>query len=154
MNELHSIGYKMSYSIHWSSIRIAFLPAFPVPPSQALYAFNGSIVGLLQDTNYYEDKDPESSKKASSFPTFLTCPQIARSKCVGLGLVKSIDIPSQTFVITTPLKPSQLELVNTIVLGQLEIPPYLFYKVLFFLFLMINLAGSIKCPVSHFRCPW
>jgi hypothetical protein len=126
VNASQSLGSHITYNVPWSSIRIAFLPAFPVPPSQSLYALNGSIVGLFCDTNEYERKGEDEH---SLYPIFVSSPKLTRTiPCLGLGLVKSIDTISRTFVIMTPLAPALLSTVNTLVLGQLEIPPYLLYK--------------------------
>lgn len=143
----------MTYSVPWSSLRIAFLPAYPVPPSQALYALNGSIVGLFADKATYIPKQASAKEEAkahgdgmnsgnhdncvkvapssssSSHLVFVSTSAVAvRSGCVGLGIIKSIDTLSQSFIIVTPVPVPLLATINTLVLGQLELPSYLLYK--------------------------
>ena len=67
---------------------------------EALIALNGAVVGLL---------------KSSS----------SGSECVGLGIVRGIDVDERFFYVLTPVPSDKLASVSTLALGKLEFPPRL-----------------------------
>jgi polynucleotide 5'-hydroxyl-kinase GRC3/NOL9 len=88
-----------------------------VPFSQAMIALNGTIVGLAIDhTKYYHNKSKE--KSFGFIPTHTP----SNHNCVGLGLVRAIDLELQCFYILSPVPSSTLEKVNLILRGSLECP--------------------------------
>jgi polynucleotide 5'-hydroxyl-kinase GRC3/NOL9 len=114
----HSLCEKTPYRVHWSQFRVLFLHD-EVPFSQALYALNGTIVGLAIDSNHQPSKDSESLH-------FLPCNSSVEHNCVGLGFVRSIDPQTQTFYILTPIPTKLLEKVNLIIRGSIECPSAMF----------------------------
>ena len=51
---------QIPYSISLNMIRIKFLYE-DVPPSQTLYALNGTMVSLVQDTTHYQRESSETN---------------------------------------------------------------------------------------------
>ena len=86
-----------------------------VPPSQILYAFNGSVVGLIIDKLNY--RKPSGNHKLQILPNqLLLYPQT--HECVGLGLIVKIDMINECFYIQTPVKESILKNVNLLLKGM------------------------------------
>ena len=126
------------YCLPWAALRIHVLDA-EVPFSQIMYILNASIVSLVVDyTDYISteeavpspDDPPRLSFAQSTKPTvdttlprfLLEPPPMISSRCVGIGLIMSIDMERRTFYIATLVPPSQLKEVNTLVKGQIDLP--------------------------------
>lgn len=67
---------------------------------EALIALNGAVVGLLKSST-------------------------SGSECVGLGVVRGIDVDERFFYVLTPVPSDKLACVETLALGKLEFPPRL-----------------------------
>lgn len=66
---------------------------------------------------------------APVMPQFLLSrPDVARSRLVGCAIVKEIDPSLGLITLITPVRPSALVAVNTLVRGSIELPPYLLIK--------------------------
>jgi polynucleotide 5'-hydroxyl-kinase GRC3/NOL9 len=111
------------YKVQFRHLRICFM-ASEVPPSQALYALNAAIVGLgISDLPV---NAMSSLATDNNLPTFiLNAPPICR--CVGLGLIHTIDTTARCFYIRTPVPMQQIQCVNTLLKGRIETPPFLFF---------------------------
>jgi polynucleotide 5'-hydroxyl-kinase GRC3/NOL9 len=80
-----------------------------------LNALNGSVIGLVIDQQTYFSKGDGSFGFIPSFtPT--------KGNCVGLGLVRAIDLDNQCFYILTPVEFKVLKKVNLFLRGPLELP--------------------------------
>eukprot|EP01126_Amoeba_proteus_P040038 TRINITY_DN4248_c0_g1_i5.p1 TRINITY_DN4248_c0_g1~~TRINITY_DN4248_c0_g1_i5.p1 ORF type:complete len:276 (-),score=54.43 TRINITY_DN4248_c0_g1_i5:208-1035(-) len=127
-----TIGKDLTYSVPWNKIRISCHPSSPVSPSESLYALNSSIVGLIHDPTSYSllrEDNQHGDSLTSQYPSFVLSPNImSHGRCMGLGLVKSIDSVAKCFIIVTPVPPSELEFVNTLVMGQIEVPTPMLLK--------------------------
>ncbi|XP_049848990.1 uncharacterized protein LOC126316999 [Schistocerca gregaria] len=147
-NSVNRYG-QTTYRVSWQAVRIHVM-SHRVPPSQYLYALNGSIVALVADSRTYvplerrdnlecgRDNDsyestPEEKKKnasvrhlstdSSEFPVFLLdSPRPADSECLGMGLLKTIDMTQRYFYVQAPLSLDRIQKVNTLVLGNLKLP--------------------------------
>jgi len=65
----------------------------------------------------------------SLYPSFLVKPPaVDSSYCVGVGMIKMIDVERRLFYIVTPVSPTDLKQVNTLVRGSLELPPSIIIK--------------------------
>jgi len=108
----------MTYTVPWHKLGIKFL-GHNVPPSQALWALNGSIVGLAICTAL-------SLKTNEEYPTFLAPSQLNDPiESVGLGIIKSIDPCQHKITIVTPIPFQLLSNVNVIIKGTIELPSML-----------------------------
>lgn len=102
---------QVPYTVPWADVTIKFL-MHRVPPSQALYALNGSVVALCTDSTTY--------KMGKSPIHILPDEDNNLLECHGLGLIRSIDISKKVFFISTSLEPSYFHRVNCIVKGPSE----------------------------------
>jgi hypothetical protein len=114
-----SLGEKHPYRVHWSQFKILFLGE-EVPFSQALVVLNGSIVGLAVDKTVYHDSKPNKSLG------FIPHNSEVVHNCMGLGIIRGIDPQSECFYILTPLPTKELEKVNLLIRGTLELPSALY----------------------------
>jgi hypothetical protein len=134
-----STSSRPVYCLPWAAFRIHVLDA-EIPFSQIMYILNASIVALVVDYTDYvstfdiaSNSDSESPRASfytsdrdavdTTLPRFLLePPPMVSSRCVGIGLITSIDMDRRTFYIATLVPPSQLAEVNTLVKGQIELP--------------------------------
>lgn len=107
----HISTCMIPYAIPWADVTIKFL-MHSVPPSQALYALNGSVVALCHDSATY--------KMGDSPIHIIPREHDNLCECLGLGLIRSIDTSKRIFFITTPLDPSYFAHVNCIVKAASE----------------------------------
>ncbi|KAJ3158725.1 hypothetical protein HDU86_002690 [Geranomyces michiganensis] len=120
------LAARPPYVVPFSSVRIKFLHN-EVPFGETLHALNGSVVGLVIDRTVYErpqiknrddgDEQPHVGNNLRIIPTGLPfLPQ--NHTCVGIGLVRAIDMEAGTFhVLAGPTPPELLCQVNTLVRG-------------------------------------
>jgi polynucleotide 5'-kinase involved in rRNA processing len=140
-----SLCEKVPFRVSWSRFRIWFRGE-EVPFSQALYALNGTLVGLAIDQHQYQPKQDL---------TFIPNDVTVAHNCVGLGLIRSIDPQSQCFYILTPIPAAVLEKVNLIIRGSIECPPALFTHgfgrahVPYTTFMNAEGAGSVALKNRH-----
>jgi polynucleotide 5'-hydroxyl-kinase GRC3/NOL9 len=144
---------RLPYTVPLSAISLKFLNT-QVPFSQVFYALNGSIVGLVVDaTTYHPHPAVESSFEpdmglamesamgsamgsatepamGSAAGTSAICKivpthtPLRQSNCLGLGLVRAIDLSSNTLYLLTPVPLSMMSRVSLLVRGSsaLECP--------------------------------
>ncbi|MCO5573838.1 hypothetical protein L7F22_027613 [Adiantum nelumboides] len=74
---------------------------FQVPTGEILYSLNATLIGLGVSKENEQDVKPW---------------------CVGLGIVRAVDISSGLVYVITPLKLDVLQRVNTFIQGRIEIP--------------------------------
>lgn len=87
------------FEVPIASIKIQHLQ-FMVSSSESFYSLNASIVGLAVD-----------SEDSGKFPW-----------CVGLGIVRGIDVFKGVLYVITPVPQSSLEKVNLLQQGHIQIP--------------------------------
>eukprot|EP01105_Mastigella_eilhardi_P020722 TRINITY_DN4961_c0_g1_i1.p1 TRINITY_DN4961_c0_g1~~TRINITY_DN4961_c0_g1_i1.p1 ORF type:complete len:734 (-),score=179.72 TRINITY_DN4961_c0_g1_i1:25-1962(-) len=111
-----ALAQQSPYTLPWAAVAVAFV-IHHVPSSQAFYSLNGSLVALCasEDASKYHTVG-DGTCTDSALPAFvLGNPGPAR--CVGLGVVQSVDPDRQAFNVVTPLTPEELRTVNLIVKG-------------------------------------
>ncbi|KJE96214.1 hypothetical protein CAOG_06569 [Capsaspora owczarzaki ATCC 30864] len=118
-----SLLHLVPYAVPWSAVQLRVMHA-EVPPSQVLFAFNVSVVGLLKH---------DDSALAFDLGEFsATSPQILastpQSPCIGLGIVRGIDPVNQLFYISTPVPLALLGHVGILTRTSLELPTTLLLK--------------------------
>ncbi|KAI3943925.1 hypothetical protein MKW92_025848 [Papaver armeniacum] len=91
------------YVVPISKIKVKHLHC-QVPSSEIFYALNGSIVGLAVSSAKSSDSEHETPW------------------CVGLGIVRGIDVSKGIFYVLTPVPLSILEKVDLFLQGLLQIP--------------------------------
>ncbi|KAI3997614.1 hypothetical protein MKX01_011031 [Papaver californicum] len=91
------------YVVLISRIKVKHLHC-QVPSSEIFYALNGSIVGLAVSSAKSSDSEHETPW------------------CVGLGIVRGIDVSKGIFYVLTPVPLSNLEKVDLFLQGLLQIP--------------------------------
>lgn len=115
-------------AVSFDSVDIGFAGT-SVAPSQLLYSLNGSIVGLCvntrrpphvfgantQSTDSEEDEDA-GHNRAKGPPRILLKP--AHAPCLGVGLIRAVDVHQRLLFIVSPLPPSVIERVNLLVRGN------------------------------------
>lgn len=114
---------QIPYVVSWKNFELWALEG-ELDISQVLYAFNGALVGL------YETKHQNKIENDSNelFPPKLVKPHLApyppssHYNCIGLGIIRGIDVVNGKFHIITPLPFSQLLKVNALVKGELNVP--------------------------------
>jgi hypothetical protein len=109
---------KPPYKVSWSHFRILFT-SDDVPFSQALVALNGTIVGLGIDNTIYHTNSKQTTLG------FIPSQCVLKANCIGLGLIRAIDIEAECFYILTPVSLDILSSVNVLLRGSFECPPAL-----------------------------
>ncbi|KAH6589427.1 hypothetical protein BASA61_005616 [Batrachochytrium salamandrivorans] len=116
---------RVPYTVPWTSIRIKFIQE-DISFSQSLYALNGTVVGLLVDDGAYQTVHPrptvQNRVNLKIVPTQSPLnPHFTR--CVGLGIIRSIDPQLGQFYVVSPVPSHVLSSVNLIVRSPgLELP--------------------------------
>ena len=108
---MKSLAHRKPYKISFNDIRVKFDKE--VPFSQAMYALNATVVGLVIDSTRYHTK---------STGGFVPPHTPLVQNCVGLGLIRGIDISNQCFYIITPVPLEVLQNVGLLVRGGHEFP--------------------------------
>jgi polynucleotide 5'-hydroxyl-kinase GRC3/NOL9 len=123
-------------------VRIGYSACAQLPASELLWALNASLVGLCADgraelrplgldarlsgldvpTELAADAsgDDAASHPAGCALTLLAEPPLVH--CLGLGLVRAVDVTRGELHIVTPVTLAQLQCVNTVVRGNLALP--------------------------------
>ncbi len=90
-----------------------------------LNSLNGAIIGLLVDTDVRALEPHEASE--------LIAPRVLRrlplAPCVGLGIIRSIDVVHKQFFVLSPVPVALLRTVNVFVRGAVHLPGILMYQV-------------------------
>lgn len=122
-----SLLAKRPYSVPFStftSIKVAVSDSIAFP--DLLKALDVSIVGLREeDTHQETDNGPAGVSQSLSHTLYKAYDQgfqQATNHCVGLGLIRAIDNKTQSAHIVTPLSATELDNVNALTKGDIEIP--------------------------------
>ncbi|KAI9098722.1 Pre-mRNA cleavage complex II protein Clp1-domain-containing protein [Phlyctochytrium arcticum] len=120
------ITARVPFRVPFKSVRIRFLQG-EVPYSQTLRALNGTIVSLLIERGdfgnvpsnpadlYESNTDSEAAPALQIIPSQVTLSPDSHH-CVGLGLIRGIDVENEQFlVVTGPIPLALLQQVNTFV---------------------------------------
>ena len=91
------LASQRPYMVPWADISCQDADGTEIAPE----ALNGSIVGLCRGLSSTDQNVPE---------------------CVGLGIIRGVDISNQLFYVLTPVVSASLQGVQTFVLGNLSLP--------------------------------
>ncbi|XP_041348497.1 uncharacterized protein LOC121368047 [Gigantopelta aegis] len=101
------------YTVPWSAVGV-HVCHYAVKPSQVFCALNASVVALCHADLAQAHRPNEDS------PWFFD--EVPVCQCLGLGIVRGIDMELKKIYITTPLSAERLQNVNTILKGNNTIP--------------------------------
>jgi polynucleotide 5'-hydroxyl-kinase GRC3/NOL9 len=94
--------------VGWNNIWVNVVHC-DVPPSEIIGALNGAIVALC----VWPGKAPPAN------PYLAQTPLVG---CVGLGIVRSIDVAAKKYYVLTPVPLDQLKSVNVFLRGNVQLP--------------------------------
>ncbi|CBN74160.1 conserved unknown protein [Ectocarpus siliculosus] len=102
-----------------------------VSPSLVLHAINGALVGLVAMARQpWEGGRSGSVGGGAERPPGegLVClAETPLAPCVGLGIVRSVDVEKRVLYVLTPEPPEVLRDVNVLVMGPLQLPMVMLY---------------------------
>lgn len=102
-----AIAAGKAWAVPFEEVAVGFVSQ-KVSPSQTFYALNGAVVGLCYNEVPTKAIPTMGGKTDKKLPTFLVdTPRPCN--CLGLGIIKSIDVENGIFYIMTPV-----DLVNNI----------------------------------------
>ncbi|XP_016404510.1 polynucleotide 5'-hydroxyl-kinase NOL9-like [Sinocyclocheilus rhinocerous] len=104
------------YQVPHSAVAIG-LTHCEVAPNNILYAANASIVGLCC-----------LSEKVMGRGGPVVLSQTPICQCVGLGVLRGVDMARGLYFLVTPVSPSVLRHVNCLLLGEITLPKILLTK--------------------------
>ncbi|XDV46009.1 hypothetical protein PO909_013993 [Leuciscus waleckii] len=104
------------YQVPHSSVAIGVTHC-EVAPNNILYAANASIVGLCC-----------LSEKVVGRGGPVVLSQTPICQCVGLGVLRGVDMARGLYFLVTPVSPSVLRHVNCLLLGEISLPKVLLTK--------------------------
>lgn len=107
MRPLHCF---IPYQVPQSSVAIGVVHC-EVAPNHILYTANASLVGLCC-----------LSEKVTGRGGPVVLSQTPICQCVGLGVVRGVDMARGLYLLVTPVPPSVLKHVNCLLLGQITLP--------------------------------
>ncbi|KAK9116970.1 hypothetical protein Sjap_015917 [Stephania japonica] len=102
----HALASLPPYEVPLSSVQIKHLHC-QVPSTEVLHSLNATIVGLAV-----------SSAESSDL-------ELCTPLCVGLGIVRGIDVSKGLIYVLTPVPLSNLKNVDLLLRGYVQIPTYL-----------------------------
>eukprot|EP01125_Pyxidicula_operculata_P006050 TRINITY_DN2115_c0_g2_i1.p1 TRINITY_DN2115_c0_g2~~TRINITY_DN2115_c0_g2_i1.p1 ORF type:complete len:932 (-),score=242.71 TRINITY_DN2115_c0_g2_i1:140-2935(-) len=127
-----SFGHEITYNVPFSKVNVKFLTSSDISTSQIFYALNATIIGILNDSTPYQSKRTQNSDvdKAPLIRIVENNPitNYAAIPCLGLGIIKSIDIKTNHFTVVTPIPRNLLPKANTFHRSDMELPATLLFK--------------------------
>ncbi|KAG0484707.1 hypothetical protein HPP92_008598 [Vanilla planifolia] len=99
----HALASISPYQVHITQVKVVHLHC-QVPEQEVFHSLNGTIVGLAVSSD-----GPKTSAGCTPW-------------CVGLGIVRGIDLKRGLLYVITPVSPSKLEKVDLLFQGFIEIP--------------------------------
>jgi len=116
------LTHRFPYKISWDNFGV-FIFGEKIDPSLCLYALNSSLVGLLADPkNSYLNLPSTITKNGVKYDIPRLFPSEPFFPCVGLGIIRSIDVEKREFHIITPIPYELLKNVNVLVKGNIDLP--------------------------------
>ncbi|PRP84318.1 polynucleotide 5'-hydroxyl-kinase NOL9-like [Planoprotostelium fungivorum] len=115
------VHVKPVASIKWKYLRMSILFE-SVKPSQTFWAINASLIGLCIDRSAIRFSDDRERKFVEEEELPVILQEQPLCECVGLGIVRSVDMANRQIHISTPLSMDVLSQVNTILRGNIELP--------------------------------
>ncbi len=119
-----ALSAQAPYRVPWSAAAVCFASSegadIAASPRHVLSGLNASLIGLCVDPSLGsgEKKDDERLRVVSHA-------RVRSRPCVGLAIVRGIDVPGRAFLILTPVPRERLAAVNVLVRGRLQLPAVL-----------------------------
>lgn len=110
-----TLSSQAPFQVPMSILKVKFLHE-EVPFSQSHYALNGTLVGLVVDSTRYHQ--PHSKQSLGFIPTHTPLLQ----NCVGIGLIRAIDLEKGLVYILSSVPLEEIKLVNLLLRGSLDFP--------------------------------
>ncbi|KAI9003160.1 Pre-mRNA cleavage complex II protein Clp1-domain-containing protein [Gaertneriomyces semiglobifer] len=105
---------RVPFQVPFGQVRIRFMH-LEVPVDQTLYALNGTMVALVIDRSIPTEVSPQPASSLRVIP-WNTPLSAEAHHCVGLGIIRGVDLSSEMFhVLTGPIPKDLLQRVNTFV---------------------------------------
>lgn len=116
--------------VPWRAVQIRVMIG-SVPPSLVLHAINGALVGLVSMPRQPEGEGGVGIGGGAEPPAGegLVClAETPLAPCVGLGVVRSVDVEKRVFYVLTPEPSGVLKDANVLVMGSLQLPMEMLYE--------------------------
>lgn len=120
-----SIHNLRPYKVAWSKFGLHCTHA-NVEYNQLLRVFNASLVGLCVVDEKHIKRNSELPGVLKTFDHETRRPVVYN--CNGFGVIRGINMETKEFYILTPERPQDLENVNLLVKGMLNLPHEFFYE--------------------------
>lgn len=119
--------------VPWRAVQVRVMNG-SVTPSLVLHAINGALVGLVAMPTQHQEMEGEGGTSSSGdgvdpgIRAGLTClAETPLAPCVGLGIVRSVDVQKQVLYVLTPEPLEVLRQVSVLVKGSLQLPMMMLY---------------------------
>ncbi|BDA42877.1 Polynucleotide 5'-hydroxyl-kinase NOL9 [Coccomyxa sp. Obi] len=99
------------YSVRLSDVAVEVLHV-SLPPNQLGYVLNGALVGLCSRPHRADTDSLQSTGQGDTV-------------CMGVGIVRAVDIAQCRAYVLAPLDLSSMQKINVLQVGRLELPPEL-----------------------------
>ena len=111
--------------VPWKTVQVRIMTG-SVSPSLALHAINGALVGLVAMPG-----QPGNGGGGGLGPLgggeLICLAETPLAPCVGLGIVRSVDVEKRVLYVLTPEPSEVLRDVNVLVVGSLQLPMVMVY---------------------------
>ncbi|VDI80780.1 polynucleotide 5'-hydroxyl-kinase GRC3/NOL9 [Mytilus galloprovincialis] len=114
-----SLTSTTPYTVPWKSVAI-HVAHTEVDNSEILYAINGCLVALCNAD--LTEAERENEDTPFFFKTTPVC------QCLGFGIVRGIDSVEKELYIITPLNQQDLQKVNAVIRGNVNLPSQVLFK--------------------------
>ena len=120
LDTARALVHTRPYVVPLTQVQILHLHA-AVPPGESLAVANAAFVGLAVRSTRGPENAPAGDAGAQiGSSTVLTDDDLPL--CIGLGLIRSIDVVGDRAYLLTNLPLTQLRHVNTFLVGKIEMP--------------------------------
>ena len=123
------LASSLPYSIRFHKLLVHVVQTSQLPDTEAVHVINGSIVGLcrvVMNSLISSDSPPLTSSlgplSAASSSLRMYNGDTPIVPCLGLGIVRSIDVEKGLLYLLTPLPLERLKGVNMLVRGNIQLP--------------------------------
>lgn len=138
---VHDQGYEIAAllaerrprRVPWRAVQVRVMNG-SVTPSLVLHAINGALVGLVAMPTHHQETEGEGVTSSSGdgvdpvIRAGLTClAETPLAPCVGLGIVRSVDVQKRVLYVLTPEPLEVLRQVSVLVKGSLQLPMMMLY---------------------------
>lgn len=120
------LAAKRPRRVPWRAVKIRVMTG-AVPPNLILHAINGALVGLVASPEPWrgeadDNKNSNGGVHARGEGLLACLAETPLAPCVGLGLVRSVDVERRVLYVLTPEPVEVLKRVNVLVKGAVQLP--------------------------------